>query len=276
MDEKTVVIQAVKAGIKHRKSIWQFINNKLLGEKREVAFFGAAGAGKTVLLDYLSGIAYKQDYQPPGTSQRAEKTKGKIPKDSPHGIPKRRLGCIVIPGSESTPRFETIDDLLDKHHGVFGIVHVVCNGFKAIRNEDAKRVLINQYNLKTIQNLRDNQKQEELKDLDLTCNFVKESIRKYDQPKWMIIALTKVDLYYDTLETDMEAYSPLFKTSEFSIKLNELQNFVGKANFRLELIPVCSWLEDFKWNQEVASSKVNQETRDDFIKKLLEKIKSYC
>ena len=274
MDEKTVFIQSVKAVIKHRQSIWQFISNKLLGEKREIAFFGAAGAGKTVLLDYLSGIAYKQDYQPPGTSQRAEKTKEKIPKDSSHNIPKRRLSCIVIPGDESTPRFETTDDLLDKHHGVFGIVHVVCNGFTAIRQEDAKRILIN--NLKTIQDFRDYQKQEELKDLDLTCNFVKESIRKYDQPKWMIIALTKVDLYYDTLETDMEAYSPLFKTSEFSIKLNELQNFVGKANFRLELVPVCSWLEDFKWNQEVASSKVNQETRDDFIKKLLEKIKSYC
>jgi len=276
MDEKTVVIQAVKAGIKHRKSIWQFINNKLLGEQKKVAFFGAAGAGKTVLFDYLSGIAYKQDYHPPVTSQRSEKTIKKIPKDSPHGIPKRRLGYIVIPGAESTPRFETIDDLLDKHHGVFGIVHVVCNGFTAIRQEDAKRVLINQYNLKTIQDFRDYQKQEELKDLDLTCNFVKESIRKYNQPKWMIIALTKVDLYYDALETNIEVYSPLFQKSEFSIKLNELQNSVGKANFRLELVPVCSWLEDFKWNQEVASSQVNQITRNDFIEKLLDKIKSYC
>lgn len=276
MEEKAVAISALKAGIKHRKSIWQFINNKLLGEKKEVAFFGAAGAGKTVLLDYLSGIAYKQGYYPPGTSQRAEKTKGKIPKDSLHSIPKRRLGCIVIPGAESTPRFETIDDLLDKHHGVFGIVHVVCNGFTAIRNEDAKRVLINQYNLKTVQDFRDNQKQEELKDLDLTCNFVKESIRKYNQPKWMIIALTKADLYYDTLETDMEVYSPLSKESAFSIKLNELQNSVGNANFRLELVPVCSWLENFKWNQEVGISKVNPIERDDFIKKLLEKVKSYC
>ena len=92
----------------------------------------------------------------------------------------------------------------------------------------------------------------------------------------MIIALTKVDLYYDTLATTMDAYSPLSKASEFSIKLNELQSFVGKANLRLELVPVCSWLENFKWNQDVAVSQVDHTKRDDLIKSLLEKIKSYC
>ena len=56
MDEKTVFIQSVKAVIKHRQSIWQFISNKLLGEKREIAFFGAAGAGKTVLLETILAV----------------------------------------------------------------------------------------------------------------------------------------------------------------------------------------------------------------------------
>ncbi len=124
------IVKVAGTAYKNRRHIvrtWQWIDNKLRGEKKTIAFTGVSGAGKTVLFDYLSGIAYKQGYAPPvGSSQKVDRSQETVEKDKLRNVPKRRIARIVIPGAESQPRFEAMEDLLKKRHEVCGIVHVVC------------------------------------------------------------------------------------------------------------------------------------------------------
>ncbi len=104
---------------------------------------------------------------------------------------------------------------------------------------------------------------------------IRNSIRNCGKPNWMIVALTKADLYYDSLQQDLLTYCPDYQ-SEFSDKLNDLRNSVGKDNFRWETVPVCSWLENFAWNDQVVNSKLKQDDRDRLVMELVDRIKSYC
>src|SRR5438477_4920821 len=117
------LLPALKTAYKHREDIaggWKKFTTWLLGAKSVVAFTGAAGVGKTVLLDHLSGHAFKAGYQPPAQSQKDEKA----------GISehRKRIRLVTIPGQTSGPRFEAFKKVMSDKETVDGIIHVVANG----------------------------------------------------------------------------------------------------------------------------------------------------
>jgi putative ribosome biogenesis GTPase RsgA len=74
---ETLGFPLIKELFKNRddiKNVW----NKVFGKKR-IVFTGLSGAGKSVLLDFLSGKGFAQGYKPPKPSQSVEK--GKLSKD---------------------------------------------------------------------------------------------------------------------------------------------------------------------------------------------------
>ncbi|HUK91999.1 MAG TPA: hypothetical protein VLZ81_16485, partial [Blastocatellia bacterium] len=91
---------------------WEKITALLLGKKRSIAFTGMAGVGKTVLFDHLTGKAYKQGYTPPSTS--LVKEAGKV------SFQKKRIHITVIPGQDSMPRLEAVDEIFFGKKGVDG------------------------------------------------------------------------------------------------------------------------------------------------------------
>jgi len=261
----TWLLPALKESYKSRddfKEIWR----KTFG-KKNIVFTGLGGAGKTVLFDFLSGQGFKQNYKPPRPSQSVEK--GKVRKEN------RKMAISVLPGQMDSPRMQGINEIFLDKNVVDGVIHVVCNGFVDVRDKTAREFLIKDQSLKTIEKFRQVQLREELRDLDETCKILRQSIQKHQKPKWLLIAVTKIDLFYDKLDVVREYYSPS-GSSEFAKRLKLLQTQVGTDNFRWETVPVCTWLNDFEWNNEKAASVLNTDERDHYLTQFAEEMAEYC
>lgn len=262
------LLPVAKGAYENRKEIlsaWERIS-AWLAKKKSIAFTGMAGVGKTVLVDHLTGTAYKRGYTLPLRSESLEK--GKL------SATKKRIGFSVLPGQESTPRFEGLNQLFSDKKAVDGVVHVVANGFIEIR-EAAARQRLAQKGLDTLEKYREHQFKEELKDLNATCDLVRQSIRKHQKPTWMLVAVTKADLFYNDI-TSAQTYYSLGGNSTFVERLNQLQTQVGTDNFRWEALPVCSCLEDFEWNGENQASTLKPQQRDHFIARFAKYLEHYC
>ena len=260
----TWLLPALKESYKSRedfKEIWR----KSFG-KQNIVFTGLAGAGKSVLFDYLCGEGFKQGYKPPKPSQSVEK--GKVRKSN------KRMAISVLPGQTDAPRMQGLDDIFLGKKGVDGVIHVVANGFVQERSPVAQSLLIKEENLKTIEQFRQYQLEKEFQDLHETCEIIRQSVHKHQKPKWLLVAVTKVDLFYDKLDVVREYYSP-HGTSKFAKRLKELQVRVGTDNFRWETVPVCAWLNDFEWNNEKQSSVLKIDERDHFIANFAEEMANY-
>ena len=258
-------------GYKHREEIrttlekfWTFFR----GKKTRIAFTGHAGAGKTVLFDHLTGSAYKQGYTPPNQSLSEEM--GKI------ATVGKRIKIITIPGEHSPARLDVLDELFTAKDTVDGIVHVVSNGFVDIRGQTEKEVLIRDRQLDTLEKFRESQRKAELADLAETCQIIRKSARVHQRPKWLLVAVAKVDLYYPELAAAEAYYSPASSSSPFASVLNELTLDVGRDNFRWRAAPVCCWLEDFIWNQNRASSTLKTPERDEYISNFIRTLQDLC
>lgn len=256
--------------IEHRskiEEIWNNVSNWLLGEKRSIAFTGMPGIGKTVLFEHVSGAAYRPGYRYPEPSVAAES--GKIPSA------KKRLRVTVVPGDQSTPRLEALEDLFNGKHTVDGIVHVVAYGFAEVRDEFAREALVKEGKLETLEQFLQQQKAAELADLEQTCDLIRNAKREIGKPKWMLVAATKVDLFQDSLDEVRRYYSP-HGDSLFTSRLQKLMSQVGSDNFRWDARPVCSCIEDFTWNTETRNSTLNNEQRDAYVANFAKALEHFC
>ena len=261
----TWLLPALKESYKSRddfKEIWR----KVFGNKN-IVLTGLGGAGKTVLFDFLSGQGFKQGYKPPRPSQSVEK--GKVRKSN------QKMAISVLPGQTDTPRLQGINDIFLEKKSVDGVIHVVSNGFIDVRSQTAREFLIKDTKLKTTEEFHQIQLQEELRDLEETCKILRQSIQKHQKPKWLLVAVTKIDLFYDKLDVVRAYYSPN-SSSEFSERLKLLQTQVGTDNFRWESIPVCTWLNDFEWNNEITPSVLRTDQRDHYLAQFAEEMAEYC
>jgi hypothetical protein len=60
-----------------------------------------------------------------------------------------------------------------------------------------------------------------------------------DKPVWLVIAVTKADLYPDDLDEVVRYYSP-GSGSPFGAKLDELRALAGGARLSVDVLPVSS------------------------------------
>lgn len=264
------MLPAAQAAYEHRDKIgsaWDNFVSMLHGKKLSIAITGPGGVGKTVLLDHLTGDAFKQGYLPPDQSQKVER--GALP------ALKKRIRLITIPGQVSGPRQEAFKDLMTDEDTVDGIIHVVANGFTTTRSDIARGSLQRDYGANSIEEYRRHQLEAELGDLKETCNFIQASHLRHHRPKWLVVAVAKLDLYYDNLGEARLYYSP-FGTSDFSKMLNELRNDVGRSFFRWDAAPVCAWLENFSWNNATVECGLLPAQRDHFVAGFIKKIQSFC
>ncbi len=264
LEHLTWILPALKEAYKGRDDAtdaW----SKIFGKNR-IVFTGLSGVGKSVLLDFLTGKGFEQGYQPPKPSQSVEK--GKLSKTLKKDKP--RMAISVLPGQDDFPRLQGLDEIFLGKKGVDGVIHVVSNGFIDERSSDVR----GEKKLQSIEQFRQHQLKQELIDLDATCEIIRKSIHKHQKPKWMLIAVTKVDLFYDKLDEAKGYYSPNSK-SKFAKRLKELQIQVGTDNFRWETVPVCAWLNDFEWNNQIQPSVLKVDERDHFIANFAEEMANY-
>jgi GTPase SAR1 family protein len=262
------VLPARQEAYKRREEIqagWAAIQTWVKGQKKTIVMTGGAGVGKSVLLDHLSGDAYKQGYKPPTTSQTVESKKAPANR--------QRIFISALPGQDSPRRFEGIQALFRGKTGVDGVIHVVGNGFTTIRNQSGRESLVRDKGLTTLHAFRQFQRAEDLRDLSDISVALRDSINKHRKPAWMIVAVNKMDLFYDDGEISEAAryYSPE-GSSEFSERIETLRRQVGTDNFRWTALPVCGWLEDFTWNGETQTSILKPNQRDHFLSVFMEQL----
>ena len=239
------------------RTLWQSFLDTTLGERKTVAFTGDIGAGKTVLFDHLTGRSLTPGYRIPGASQ--EKEQGRLPAE------KRRIRLVTIPGHSSSPRFEAIESLFSEKHTVDGVVHVVANGFVETRDETARSILISDKKIDSIATYRALKLRDELNDLEETCELIRHSLQRHRKPKWLLVAVAKLDLFYSDVAAVRDYYSPYNSSSAFAQILDRLRRQAGEDNFRWDAAPVCCWPESFEWNAEIVQPSFAIAQRDHYL-----------
>jgi GTPase SAR1 family protein len=231
--------------------VWRQIRTRLLTRKSRIAVTGLPGVGKTVLVDYLTGRAESRDYTPPGRSTITER--------SNIDSAKRRIGIAVAP-AQKTMGAAPIERLLSAKRSIDGIVHVVSDGFVHHRESFAPGVM-GEYGLSDLKTFREYHRKREIEHLNELCSYLEASFR-------IIVAVTKLDLLADEIESVRIRYSPA-GSGEFVDSLNRLQATIGALHFRWEAAPVCAWLEDFEWNGTTVSSSLRPHHRNHYLRNFL-------
>jgi hypothetical protein len=243
------------------------LRKKILGTRARIAVTGMEGVGKTVLLHALTGEDQQLDYRKPGRSQAKESRQVKAAG--------RKLLLVAVPGQPAHPRRLTLDELFRGPKPVDGVIHVVGGGFASIREPFVVRSMIEDSGIDTIEKFREQQRKGEREDLIETCQAIRDSHRKHHAPKWLVVAVDKIDLYHDTIMDEEDRYAPTSKHGLPKL-LHELARQVGTDFFRWTAMPVCGRLEAFEWNGQTRPSQIDEDMRQRYLAQFLTELGAYC
>ena len=126
-----------------------------------------------------------------------------------------------------------VDDLDEVFHDepVDGIIHVVANGYATPRRTAGTTGRATAS--------REEQLAAELDDWAITSHRIASMAVRRDKPVWLVIAVTKADLYADDLDEVVRSYSP-GSGSPFGDKVDELRALAGGAKLSVDVLPVSS------------------------------------
>ena len=191
-----------------------------------VAVTGMTGVGKTQLVDRLVGRASGDHLGEVGSAVMERRT--------------RRTARLqgfrfrVVPGDNAATRLGALDEVFHDEP-VDGVIHVVANGYATPRRTagiTGSAVAV-----------REDQLAAELEDWAITSHRIASMAVRRDRPVWLVIAVSKADLYPDQVEEAVRYYSP-GGGSPFGDKLDELRALAGGAKLSVDVLPVSSLDDD--------------------------------
>lgn len=204
-----------------------------------VAVTGMTGVGKSELIDHLTGRS----------------SAGGVP-DSGSAVMERRVRrdrrlrgfrFRVVPGENAATRLGALDEVFHDDP-VDGVLHVVANGYATGRRPAGTTG--------TVDAVREEQLKRELEDWTVTAHRIASMAVRRSRPTWLIVVVTKADLYPDDIDEVVHAYSPGSWTP-FGQRLDELRALAGGAKLSVDVLPACSHLEK--------GSTVTPKQRDAFL-----------
>lgn len=187
-----------------------------------VAVTGMTGVGKTQLADRLS-----------------RRTSGDGPTEVGSAVMERRtrrsrrlhgFRFLVVPGDNAATRLGALDEVFHDEP-VDGVIHVVANGCATPRRTAGTTG--------TASATRDEQLRAELDDWAITSHRIASMAVRRDKSVWLVIAVSKADLYADELDDVVHYYSP-GSGSPFGDKVDELRALAGGAKLSVDVLPVSS------------------------------------
>ncbi|PCG87258.1 hypothetical protein CIB93_03610 [Streptomyces sp. WZ.A104] len=204
-----------------------------------VAITGEAGAGKTVLYDALtqsirsgdSDSARSPDIEKHATVLRS-------------GSRRTRAAVTVIPGQLSAQRERALTDTMRGDASPHGIVHVVCWGHNRIWQRGAQRdvheAIAAQGGPVDQEAVRNWHRRKEAADFRLLVDAIIDG-QLAQRLRWLIVAVSKSDLYWDRLGEARDHYIPggSRRESSFAALMRDLQN---ETSLRLSVLPMASRL----------------------------------
>jgi GTPase SAR1 family protein len=234
---------------------WNALSAKWFGKKQQLLITGMAGVGKTTLLDCLSGKVFQENYRLPARSTTVERSQRVLSADSLRDGSKKRIAYAVIPGQASSVRRDGFAELLTAKTDVAGIIHVVSGGLATL-DDITELDLLKYKGILSIDAYRKAQRQRELADLDETCMELERYMVGSRRPVWLLLTVNKIDLFHETLGEVTAFYTN--PDGPFVQRLRQLQDRVGSLYFQWEVMPVCSWLDNFAYNGQTLPSQFKQ------------------
>lgn len=191
-----------------------------------VAVTGMTGVGKTRLADRLSRRASSQ------TSQQAGQEVGSavMERRTRRNARLRGYRFRVVPGENAATRLGALDEVFHDEP-VDGVLHVVAYGHATPRRTGGTTGVA----LAS----REDQLAAELEDWSITAHRIASMAVRRERPTWLVIAVTKADLFADDVDAAVHYYSP-GSGSPFGDKLDELRALAGGAKLSIDVLPVCA------------------------------------
>jgi hypothetical protein len=187
-----------------------------------VAVTGMTGVGKSQLADRLSRRTTGTGVTEVGSAVMERRTRRSA---RLHGF-----RFLVVPGDNAATRLGALDEVFHDEP-VDGVIHVVANGYATPRRTAGTTG--------TAKATREEQLAVELEDWAITSHRIASMAVRRDRPVWLVIAVTKTDLYPDELDAAVDYYSP-GSGSPFGDRIDELRALAGGAKLSVDVLPVSS------------------------------------
>jgi hypothetical protein len=187
-----------------------------------VAVTGMTGVGKTRLADRLSRRASAEGGADVGSAVMERRTR--------RNTKLRGYRFRVVPGENAATRLGALDEVFHDEP-VDGVLHVVANGYATPRRTGGTSGSA----LAT----REDQLAAELEDWAITAHRIASMAVRRERHTWLVVAVTKADLFADDIDAAVHYYSP-GSGSPFGDKLDELRALAGGAKLSIDVLPVCA------------------------------------
>jgi hypothetical protein len=204
-----------------------------------VAVTGEAGAGKTVLYDALvQGI--KTGDRDSTRSRDREEHRAVFAA----GSRRSQASVEIIPGQQSKAREEAQAATMEGTASPHGIIHVACWGHNRVWQLGEQRAiddtLRGEVPTVDLESVRAWHLRKELAGFQHLCEEIVEG-RVARRLRWLIVAVTKCDLYWDRIDEARDYYLPggSGRESEFAAALREL---VARTSVEVAVLPMSSRL----------------------------------
>lgn len=225
-----------------------------------IVITGQRGAGKSVVYDALTGHI-GSSYRPKGQSKTVDDWRVKT------GTRRhRRSSVTVIPGQiDWADQEQLFNQVFRTGAGPTGVIHVVSWGYDWVWGSSQRRAIAQQmlgtgkkrFNLATLrrQNLF-----EELQYFKAICEMLKSAWAPPRPPgAWLIVAVTKCDLYWPRLEAARRYYLPTDDSDEITPFRSALAGLVQTLHYgglrRLAVLPVSSLNRPYDFSQATPDFK---------------------
>lgn len=249
---------------RHFLQYWLKRGALLMGRgKSDVVILGRSAVGKSLLTDRLRGLPGDLNWVAPGISRSVESAvlrAGSKP-----------MIIRTIPGQVSRERDAGIHEAMSEHNHLRGVIYVADWGYTDVRDESVRRDQIDREGIDTLEKVRQSNLTAEVADFNEVTLRIRESIARCGKPVWLLIVVNKADLFFDRMDEAQAYYHPQLE-SAFTAPLRRLIEHVGNNNLRCNAVPVCSWLEDFSWNNETEQSKMGEGQARLLFKNLHQKV----
>jgi hypothetical protein len=210
-----------------------------------VAVTGMTGVGKTRLADRLARRASAEEGLDVGSAVMERRTR--------RNAKLRGYRFRVVPGENAATRLGALDEVFHDEP-VAGVLHVVANGSATPRRPGGTSG--------TALASREEQLAAELEDWAITAHRIASMAVRRDRPTWLVVAVTKADLFADDIDEAVHYYSP-GSGSPFGDKLDELRALAGGAKLSIDVLPVCA-----KGRGKKASSGLSDKACTDLVARL--------